>query len=353
MANIKISALPAATDATGVELLGIQNGANKRVPADLIKGSGAAVSFSNANPSAPGTPNPGSSQQVARADHVHPPDDTKLAVTGTKTVGRIPTVENDMSVVWKDPPAGGGAGGAGLAVTKPLMNGVAAVGDATTAARADHVHDTDTSRMANPTGTKAAGKVPLVTADGSTVSWASPPTDTSRMANPTGTMGPGKVPTVSGDGATVAWTDPPTGSALTVGGNRLIGSDAQGNIVPLRATTTVMQSFIGTPVVGSKLVFTGNAPWPGTVDQIAVSAEGAGSPTVTLKLEKVTSGTGTVLGGISALAAAGGAPDNPNRTNVSGARDFSAGDALRATVMAVSGTITGFSVELTLNRVAG
>ena len=40
-------------------------------------------------------------------------------------------------------------GGIGMAsVTVPIMNGTAAIGTATTWARADHVHPTDTSRQA-------------------------------------------------------------------------------------------------------------------------------------------------------------------------------------------------------------
>lgn len=263
-------------------------------------------------------------------------------------------LQTDLSISWADPPsAGTGGGGVVLGNITPAMDGTAAIGTATTAARADHVHPRDTGKMDNPTGTKTAGAVPVVSANGAAVAWAQPPTDASRMAAPTGTKAAGRVPAVTGDGSTVAWTDPPSGTALTLGNNRLLGTDAQGNVVPMRGATSVAQSFEGAPAVGAKLVFTSNAPWPGTVDQIAAAIEGTASPSVSIRLEKVTAGTGATLGGVANLLVNSGARDNPAKTTLSGTRSFAAGDAIRVTVTAVTGTITGLMVELTLNRLAG
>jgi hypothetical protein len=99
--------------------------------------------------------------------NVHGIADTSILVTttGTQTL----TNKTLTSPTLTTPSIGVASGTSfnsitGLSSTTPVMNGTAAVGTGTTAARADHVHDTDTSRapLASPalTGTPTA---PLAT----------------------------------------------------------------------------------------------------------------------------------------------------------------------------------------------
>ena len=68
---------------------------------------------------------------------------TQVQTSGTK----IATVTIDGTATDLYAPEGGG-GGPEPSSTTPAMDGTAAVGTATTYARADHVHPTDTSRQA-------------------------------------------------------------------------------------------------------------------------------------------------------------------------------------------------------------
>ena len=71
--------------------------------------------------------------------------DPTLPVTGTPTTasvrGNFQTAHDEISALQALPAA------PGASTTTPAMDGTAAIGTATTFARADHVHPSDTSRM--------------------------------------------------------------------------------------------------------------------------------------------------------------------------------------------------------------
>ena len=142
-----------------------------------------------------GTAAVGAGTTWARADHVHPVDDSRYAATnpaGYQTAAQVnasitasayalPTasttvlggVKVDGTTVTI---AGGvisstatGGGGPAPSTTPPLMDGVAAIGTGTTYARADHVHASDTSRL--PTVYTATGGTSLRSAQDRAADW--------------------------------------------------------------------------------------------------------------------------------------------------------------------------------------
>ena len=110
---------------------------------------------------AAGTAAAGSSDDYARADHVHPHDTAKLDVAGGTMSGNIAMGNNKVTGLAA-PTADGDAANkkyvddaiGALPVASdddPLMDGTADAGDDANFARADHVHPTDTSRQAKIT----------------------------------------------------------------------------------------------------------------------------------------------------------------------------------------------------------
>jgi hypothetical protein len=95
----------------------------------------------------------------ARGDHVHPSDTSRLALTGGTMTGAIAMSSNKITglangTVATDAAAFGQIPSVPVASsTLPLMDGTAAIGVGTTWARADHVHPSDTSRLALSGGT--------------------------------------------------------------------------------------------------------------------------------------------------------------------------------------------------------
>ena len=87
---------------------------------------------------------------------------TQVQTSGTK----IATVTIDGTATDLYAPEGGG-GGPEPSSTTPAMDGTAAVGTATTYARADHVHPTDTSLV--PKSSTSNGQTTQITNDGSSV----------------------------------------------------------------------------------------------------------------------------------------------------------------------------------------
>jgi collagen triple helix repeat protein len=105
----------------------------------------AVPAASTTAPAMDGTAAVGVGTTWARADHVHPTDTSRYAASNPSGYQTAAQVTAALPVASS---------------TTPAMNGTAAVGIATTWARADHVHPTDTSRapLASPTftGTPAA-----------------------------------------------------------------------------------------------------------------------------------------------------------------------------------------------------
>ncbi len=95
----------------------------------------------------------------ARGDHVHPSDTSRVALTGGTMTGAIAMSSNKITglangTVATDAAAFGQIPSVPVASsTLPLMDGTAAIGVGTTWARADHVHPSDTSRLALSGGT--------------------------------------------------------------------------------------------------------------------------------------------------------------------------------------------------------
>lgn len=116
------------TDAQAVKLNGIATGATKNTA-------------TTTTPKMNGTAAVGTETAYAKGDHVHPTDTSRQAtlVSGTniKTINGE-SILGSGNISTPTPPS--------ASSTTPSMDGTAAVGTATTYARADHVHPTDTSR---------------------------------------------------------------------------------------------------------------------------------------------------------------------------------------------------------------
>ena len=121
----------------------------------------AIPAASNTAAAAAGTAAAGTSNDYARADHVHPHDSAKLDVAGGTMSGNIAMGNNKVTGLAA-PTADGDAANKkyvddaidALPVASddaPLMDGTADAGEDANFARADHVHPTDTSRQAKIT----------------------------------------------------------------------------------------------------------------------------------------------------------------------------------------------------------
>ena len=155
-------AIGSTTGTSTTTLQGTTNGVT--VAADTNSTALATTAFvvgqaGSATPLVDGTAAVGTSLRYARQDHVHPTDTTRAALASPTFTGvpAAPTAAQNTNTTQLATTAFvlGQASS-----TTPLVDGTAAVGTATTFARADHVHPTDTTRapLASPalTGTPTA-----------------------------------------------------------------------------------------------------------------------------------------------------------------------------------------------------
>jgi hypothetical protein len=170
--------------------------------------------LSSTTPVVDGTAAVGTGTTAARADHVHPTDTSRAATSGTlaqfaaTTSAQLAGVISDetgsgalvfaTSPTLVTPSIGVATGTSfnsitGLSSTTPAVDGTAAVGTGTTAARADHVHPTDTSRAATSgtlaqfaatTSSQLAGVISDETGSGSLVFATSPTLVTPVLGTP-------------------------------------------------------------------------------------------------------------------------------------------------------------------------
>lgn len=234
--------------------------------------TGSGLTLGSAQPQAPGTAAAGTSANAAHEDHVHPTDATRAplaspAFTGTPTAptatggtnttqlattafvtGALgsyltaataastyaPLASPGLTGTPTAPTAAGGtsttqiattafvqaavvgAGGVTLGSATPAMDGTAAAGTASTAARSDHVHPTDTSRQAANTNlsalaglTGAALRLPAFTGAGA---MALVPYGTSGVSTLVQTDAAGKLPALDGSQLTGIATGAAVGS---------------------------------------------------------------------------------------------------------------------------------------------
>ena len=155
-------AIGSTTGTSTTTLQGTTNGVT--VAADTNSTALATTAYvvgqaGSATPLVDGTAAVGTSLRYARQDHVHPTDTTRAPLASPTFTGvpAAPTAAQNTNTTQLATTAFvlGQASS-----TTPLVDGTAAVGTATTFARADHVHPTDTSRapLASPalTGTPTA-----------------------------------------------------------------------------------------------------------------------------------------------------------------------------------------------------
>lgn len=177
-----VSTLDAAKTALGVDLKADANNAVLTgapvcpTPADGDNSAKLANTFfvnqaiagvggltpSNTTPLMDGVGSAGTAVQASRADHIHPSDTSRAplnspAFTGNPTAPTPTAGDNDTSIATTAfvTAAVAAGGGVSLSSANPIMDGVAAPGVGTTAARGDHVHPTDTSRAPTSAGTAA------------------------------------------------------------------------------------------------------------------------------------------------------------------------------------------------------
>lgn len=117
-------------------------------------GGGTAGSPSDAPPLMNGPVNPGISTLYSRGDHRHPVDTTLAPLAGATFTGPVALAANASTALQAVPKQQLDAAiaaipaGAAPSNSAPLVDGAAAAGTATAYSRGDHVHPTDTSRLA-------------------------------------------------------------------------------------------------------------------------------------------------------------------------------------------------------------
>ena len=242
--------------------------------------------LSSSTPIVDGTAAVGTATTTARADHVHPTDTSRAATAGTlaqfaaTTSAQLAGVISDetgsgalvfaTSPTLVTPSIGVATGTSfnsitGLSSTTPIVDGTAAVGTATTTARADHVHPTDTSRAATAgtlaqfaatTSAQLAGVISDETGSGALV-FATSPT----LVTPT--LGVASATSIN----KVTITAPATASTLTIADGKTLtasntltfnGTDAStvafgtgGTVAYTNVATLSSLSSIGTVTVGT------------------------------------------------------------------------------------------------------
>lgn len=266
--------------------------------------SAALPVASSTTPGMDGTATIGVGTTWARADHIHPTDTSRYAVSnpsGYQTAAQVTAV---LPVV--------------NTVTAPLMDGTATIGTLATYARPDHIHPTDTSRAptVSPTFTgtvtAAATNVGAFTSTGITASPISGSTGSFTTLAASST--------VSGAGFSTWLASPPA-----IGGT----AAAAGSFTTLSATSTVSGAGFTTllsPYLTSATATSTYLPLSGgTVAGINIGS-GAGAPTANINGANAGTGAGPALsfqyagltrgavGGYSAMF--GGAFDS--RTTLSG-----------------------------------
>jgi hypothetical protein len=137
---------------SGVSLLANPTAALQAAPKQYVDAS--VVAPATVAPLMDGTAAVGVGTTYARQDHVHPSDTSRVplaggTMTGFLTLNADPTIASQAATKnYVD------TGMNGLpSNTAPLMNGTAAPGVAMTLSRSDHVHPSDTSRLALAGGT--------------------------------------------------------------------------------------------------------------------------------------------------------------------------------------------------------
>jgi hypothetical protein len=241
--------------------------------------------LSSTTPIVNGTAAVGTATTTARADHVHPTDTSRAATAGTlaqfaaTTSAQLAGVISDetgsgalvfaTSPTLVTPSIGVATGTSfnsitGLSSTTPSANGTAAVGTATTTARADHVHPTTglgltasgLNQFASTTSAQLAGVISDETGSGALV-FATSPT----LVTPT--LGVASATTIN----KVTITAPATGSTLTIANGKTLtasntltfnGTDAStvafgtgGTVAYTNVATLSSLSSIGTVTTGT------------------------------------------------------------------------------------------------------
>jgi hypothetical protein len=331
--------------------------------------------LSSTTPIVDGTAAVGTATTTARADHVHPTDTSRAATSGTlaqfaaTTSAQLAGVISDetgsgalvfaTSPTLVTPSIGVATGTSfnsitGLSSTTPSANGTAAVGTATTTARADHVHPTTglgltasgLNQFASTTSAQLAGVISDETGSGALVFATSPTlvtpvlgvasatsvnklTITTPATGSTLTIIDGKTLTVSntltfngtdastvafGTGGTVAYTNVATLSSLssvgtigtgtwnataigTVYGGTGLTSYTTGDIIIASATNTLSKL----AAVTSGYVLTSNGA--GTAPSWQVAGGGSSLPSQTGNAGKLLTTDGTTASWSSSLTA--------------------------------------------------
>ena len=337
--------------------------------------------LSSTTPVVDGTAAVGTGTTAARADHVHPTDTSRAATSGTlaqfaaTTSAQLAGVISDetgsgalvfaTSPTLVTPSIGVATGTSfnsitGLSSTTPAVDGTAAVGTGTTAARADHVHPTDTSRAATSgtlaqfaatTSAQLAGVISDETGSGSLVFATSPTLVTPVLGTPssgtltsctglpisTGVSGLGSgvatflatptsanlisaVSDETGSGVLVFGTSPAfTTSVTTASTTFAVFNTAATTVNAFGAATAInLGASTGTTTINNNLTVAGNLTINGTTTTLNTNTLTVDDKNIEIGSVASTTVTGTVTAGSAVV------------TNLSSTKDITVGSAFTA-----------------------
>lgn len=147
-----------------------------------------------------------------------------------------------------------------------------------------------------------------------------------------------------------------TNTLFTVGNDKALVTNASGTIIGSDRFWAVPQKYQNLDNSALTISATGTTDpiivmdrFPaasGTITAVDTWIRGTGTPTCTLELQIVHSGTSTDIGGLGTLVVSTGTPWSRTTTNATSANTLAVGDTIQQKIIGVTGTITALGIDM-------